>query len=62
MEGSSDFKLDLASERGPGQKEEIRKWKGPVTSGLTWHQIEDPARNRKIRSGGGQWFEVQLWF
>ena len=53
MEGSSDFKLDLASERGPGQKEEIRKWKGPVTSGLTWHQREDPARKRKLEKWRG---------
>ena len=54
MEGSSDFRLDLASDRGPGQKEEIKKWRGPVASSLTWLQREEPARRKKMRSRGVQ--------
>jgi len=47
VEGSSDFKLVWLEERGPGQKEEIKKWRGPVTSSLSDLRGEDPARKRK---------------
>ena len=47
MEGSSDFKLVWLEERGPGEKEEIKKRRGPVTSSLSGLRREDPARKRK---------------
>ena len=61
MEGSSDFKLDLASDRGPGQKEEIKKWRGPVTSSLSWLQIEDPAKKRKLEKWRGPVTSSLVW-
>ena len=39
---------------GPRQNEEIRMWRGPVISGLAGNLRKDPARKRKIRSGGAQ--------
>ena len=49
MEGSSDFKLVWLEKRGPGQKEEIRKWRGPVTSSLVWLQERGPGQKEEIK-------------
>ena len=53
MEGSSDVKLDLASDRGPGQKEEIKKWRGPVTLSLSGFQERGPSQKLEIRKWRG---------
>ena len=47
VEGSSDFKLDLASDRGPGQKQENKKWRGPVTSSELGIRREGPTTTKK---------------
>jgi len=47
------LRFESELEEGPGQKQEIRKWRGPVTSSLTWLQIEDPARKRKLEKWRG---------
>ena len=49
MEGSSDFKLDLASDRGPGQKEEIRKVEGSSDFKLVWLQERGPSQNKETK-------------
>ena len=47
MEGSSDFKLDLASERGPRQKEEIRKVEGSSDFKLDLASKRGPIQNKE---------------
>jgi len=54
VEGSSGLRFESELEEGPGQKQEIRKWRGPVTSSLSGFRREDPARKRKFKSGGVQ--------
>ena len=51
MEGSSDVKLVWLQERGPGQKEEIRKVEG--SSGLKF--------NYGFEEGPGQKEEIEKW-
>ena len=50
--------LDGVFGEGPRQNEEIRMWRDPVISGSAGNLRKDPARKRKLRSGGVQWFEV----
>ena len=39
--------------KDPARKRKLEKWRGPVTSSLTWHQIEDPAKKRKLEKWRG---------
>ena len=53
MEGSSDFKLVWLEERGPGQKEENKKWRGPVTSSSVWLEERGPRQKQEIKKRRG---------
>ena len=61
MEGSSGLRFESELEEGPGQKQEIRKWRGPVTSSLSGFRREDPARKRKIRKWKGPVTSSLTW-
>jgi len=52
VEGSGGFRHSRGFEEGPGQKQEIKKWRGPVVSGSAEVLRKDPARSRKLKCGG----------
>ena len=50
--GSSDFKFVWLEERGPGQKEEIKKRRGPMPSSESGIRREGPTTTKKYYMSG----------
>ena len=53
MEGSSGLRFSREFEEGPGQKQEIEKWRGPVTLSLSGFQERGPGQKEEIKKWRG---------